>query len=381
MSTTANLPADRESVVSRALEDLGDDAYRQDGNLSRKEIDDLYIRRGILPDEAVKIEIALKAEGVTIAEDATEDVENIEVPADRKSGSALNNLLSTARLYGRVSALEEIQLGHTIQQGLRISARNDGEYSDIELRVLDRASEARARLIKTNIFLVAKLAFAQRFRSRMDPEDLVQLGLIGLIRACEKFDPNWGTKFSTYAVWWIRQAMGRGIADQSTTIRIPVHMRERVAKYRRTKRVLGLLPDFSSSDIPAVAKSLGWQEDYTARIAQIAEQAVISYDTPINDEGGTIGDFLADEKPNPEELAIAADLAVILGKLVDDLNARQQDIVRRRFGLTGPAQTLQEIGDLYGITRERIRQIESKALRILHSRAKHIGLHRALEHD
>ncbi len=376
---TAVSDGDRESLVRRTLEDLSDDAYRQDGQLRREEIDAVYLRRGILPDEAVAIEMALHAEGTTIVDEdrSLEPDESIEW----KSGTALDQLLGNARRYGRVSTTEEAELGYAIQQGLKVLERGPDACSSVDRRILDRAERAKARLLTANIRLVAKMAFDRRFRYRMDPEDLVQIGMIGLMRACEKFDPNWGTKFSTYAVWWIRQAIGRGIHDQADAIRLPVHMRERIAKYRRTRRALGLGQEYRASDIHAIAESLGWDEAYTARVAQLSEQKVISYDAPVHEDGGTIGDFIADEGPNPEELAIAADLAEVIGALVADLDERKRDIVRRRFGLSGREETLQEIGDDYGITRERIRQIEEKALRILRGRARNLGLHRALEDD
>ncbi len=376
---TVDSDSDREALIRRTLEDLSDDAYRQDGQLKRHEIDAVYLRRGILPDEAVAIEMALHAEGTTIVdEDRGSD------PGDAtewKSGTALDQLLGYARRYGRVSTVEEAELGYAIQQGLRVLERGGDACSEVERRILDRAARAKTRLITANIGLVAKMAFDRRFRYRMEPEDLVQIGMIGLMRACEKFDPNWGTKFSTYAVWWIRQAIGRGIHDQAATIRLPVHMRERIAKYRRTRRALGLGLEYSASDIDAIAGSLGWDEAYTARVAQLSEQKVISYDAPVNEDGGTFSDFISDESPNPEEHAIAADLAEVIGTLVADLDERQRDIVRRRFGLSGREETLQEIGDDYGITRERIRQIEDKALRILRGRARKMGLHLTLEDD
>lgn len=376
---TAVSDGDRDALVRRTLEDLSDDAYRQDGQLRRHEIYAVYLRRGILPDEAIAIEMALQAEGTTIVdEDGALDPNET---AEWKSGTALDQLLGNARRHGRVSTVEEAELGYAIQQGLRVLERGRDACSDMDRRILDRAERAKARLITANIGLVAKMAFDRRFRYRMDPEDLVQIGMFGLMRACEKFDPTWGTKFSTYAVWWIRQAIGRGIHDQAATIRLPVHMRERIAKYRRTRRALGLGNEYRASDIDAIADSLGWEEAYTARIAQLSEQKVVSYDAPVNEDGGTIGDFISDESPNPEELAIAADLAEVIGTLVADLDERQRDIVRRRFGLSGREETLQEIGDDYGITRERIRQIEEKALRILRGRARNMGLHRMLEDD
>lgn len=369
----------RDKLVARTLEDLGDDAYRQDGVLKRSEIDATYLRRGITPDEALAIEKALTADGMTIADD-TELVEaTFEGIPSPRAGSALDQLLGLARKYPLLGETEERELGYTIQDGLRLS--DEERCTPAGERVAARAEQAKVKLVTSNIRLVAKIMFDRRFRYRMDPEDLVQFGLMGLMRACDKFDPDWGTRFSTYAVWWIRQAISRGIDDVGSTIRLPVHMRGQISKYRRTKRSLGLSVGYSAAEIPRIAEALGWDEAFTARVAQLSEHKVISYDVPVGDDTSTpLRDLISDEGPTPEEIAIANDLAEVLGELVDNIgNERLTDIVRRRFGIDGPAETLEQIGEQYGVTRERIRQLENKALEILRRRARQIGLHKTFE--
>lgn len=379
MSETAD--DKRGRLVGRTLEDLGDDAYRQDGELKRSEIDATYLRRGITPDEAIAIERALAADGIRIVEDTAVTEATFEGIPSPRGGTALEQLLGLARKYPLLNEVEERELGYAIQDGLRLPDAD--QFSPVGQRVLARAEHAKAKLVTSNIRLVAKMAYDRRFRYRMDPEDLVQYGLMGLMRACDKFDPDWGTRFSTYAVWWIRQAISRGIDDVGSTIRLPVHMRGQISKYRRTRRSFGLSTGYSAADIPRIAESLGWDEAFTARIAQLSEQKVISYDVPIDDESSTpLREFINDEAPTPEEVAIASDLAEVLGELVDGIgNERLIDIVRRRFGIDGPAETLEQIGQQYGVTRERIRQLESKALRILRGRARKIGLHKTFEGD
>lgn len=365
--------------MGRTLEDLGDDAYRQDGILKRSEIDATYLRRGISPDEALAIEKALTADGVTI----TDDTEVVEVTSDGnapwRSGTALDQLLGLAGKYTLLGEAEERELGYAIQDGLRLS--DDKRETPFGERTLERAERAKSKLVTSNIRLVAKVAFDRRFRHRMDPEDSVQFGLIGLMRACDKFDPDWGTRFSTYAVWWIRQAISRGIDDVGSTIRLPVHMRGQISKYRRTKRSLGMSVGYSAAEIPRIAEALGWDEAFTARVAQLSEHKVISYDVPVGDDTSTpLRDLIGDDGPTPEEVAIANDLAEVLGELVDNIgNERLADVVRRRFGINGPSETLEQIGQQYGVTRERIRQLESKALKILRGRARQIGLHKTFE--
>lgn len=370
-------------LVDRTLEDLGDDAYRQNGTLKRSEIDSTYLRRGISPDEAIAIERALIADGVKIIDDTEVTEATFEGIPSPTVGTALDQLMGLARKYPLLSEAEERELGYAIQDSLRLTVSELEAQSLISERTFRRAEQAKTKLVTSNIRLVAKMAFDRRFRFRMDPEDLVQFGLIGLMRACDKYDPDWGTRFSTYAVWWIRQAISRGIANEGSTIRLPVHMRSQISKFRRTRRSLGLPMEYRAADIPKIAEALGWDKAFAGRIAQLSEQKVISYDVPIGEDGSsTLGDMISDEAPSPEEVAIANDLAEVLGELVNDLgNARLIDIVRRRFGIGGPAETLEQIGEDYGVTRERIRQLESKALKILRRRARSIGLHKTFEGD
>ncbi len=369
--------------MERTLEDLGDDAYRQNGALQRSEIDATYLRRRIGPDEAIAIERALVADGVTIVDDTEVTEATFEGIPSPKTGTALGQLMGLARKYPLLSGAEERELGYRIQDSLRLPQTELELPSPVAQRVLKRAEQAKIKLVTSNIRLVAKMAFDRRFRYCMDPEDLVQFGLIGLIRACEKFDPDWGTRFSTYAVWWIRQAIFRGIDDEVSTIRLPVYMRSRISKFRRTKRSLGLSFEYRAADVPKIAEALGWDEAFTGRIAQLSEQKVISYDEPVGEDGSTTrGESLRDASPTPEEIAIANDLAEVIDGLVDDLgNARLTDVVRRRFGIDRPAETLEQIGEDYGLTRERIRQMESKALEVLRRRARSIGLHKTFGGD
>ena len=380
----SNEPDDkRNKLLDRTLEDLGDDAFRQDGTLQRSEIDATYLRRGIGPEEAIAIERALIADGVKIVDDTEVTESTFEGIPSPKAGTALDQLMGLARKYPFLSETEERELGYTIQDSLRLPPSEVEAPSPVAQRVLQRAEQAKTKLVTCNIRLVAKMAFDRRFRYRMDPEDLVQFGLIGLMRACEKYDPDWGTRFATYAVWWIRQAISRGIDDAGSTIRLPVHMRSQISKFRRTRRSLGLPIEYRAADVPKIAQALGWEEAFTGRIAQLSEQKVISYDVPVGEDGSTtLGEMLSDDSPTPEEVAIANDLAEVIDGLVDDLgNARLTDIVRRRFGIDGPAETLEQIGEDYGVTRERIRQLESKALEILRRRARSIGLHKTLGRD
>ena len=353
----------------RTLEDLTDDAETSGNVLSREAVDRLYIRRNIDPDQAIAIEKALRAEGITIAEEKPE-IDDKPIP-ERVAGhihsTALEHLLTVARAYPFLTEDEEAACGEAIQRALKMSELDPKDRNEIDERILAAGEKARADLVKTNIRLVAKFVFEPRFRNRHDIDDLVQMGLMGLMRASEKFDPDYECRFATYASWWIRQGLYRGIANDSRTIRVPVHILERISRFRRTRHALGLDSDTSGTAIRKIAESLGWTDAFTARIAQIAEMRTVSLDATVGpDQETTLAELVADSKPGPEDIAISNDTAERVRAIIEELNDdRLKDIVMRRFGLEGVEETLQSIGDSYGITRERIRQLEEKAMKSL----------------
>ena len=246
------------------------------------------------------------------------------------------------------------------------------EERELAKRAEKNDEDARQRLMKANLRLVVSIA--KRYVNRtphLSILDLIQEGNIGLSRAVEKFDYRRGFKFSTYATWWIRQAITRALADQSRTVRIPVHMVETISKYTQVRRQL--IQELGRDPLAEeVAAEMGIDVDKVRHIQKISQE-VLSIETPIGDEDdSTLSDFIPDEKnPTPAQSTAHAMLRDLIKEIMIDLSEREQQILKMRFGLEdGVSHTLEEVGKAFGVTRERIRQIEAKALEKIREHGK-----------
>ena len=261
----------------------------------------------------------------------------------------------------------------TINDPVRMYLKEIGKISLLTLeeetalseRIANGDEEAKNILAESNLRLVVSIA--KRYVGRgMLFLDLIQEGNIGLMKAVEKFDANKGYKFSTYATWWIRQAITRAIADQARTIRVPVHMVETINKLSRCQRQLILELNREPTD-EELAKKMNLSVDKVREVIKIAQEPV-SLETPIGEEDDShLGDFVKDERSmSPEEFTIHEMLKDEISDVLLTLTEREEQVLRLRFGLDdGSCKTLEEVGQMFGVTRERIRQIEAKALRKL----------------
>jgi RNA polymerase primary sigma factor len=324
------------------------------------------------PDEAEEVEAVEPSEvDIQQVEADAEDVEvspdELERVLDAEGAPTDDPVRMYLREIGRVRLLrvsEEAELAQAMRDGdAEIEKRNAGLPYDGA--IIDRGIEARRKLTEANLRLVVSVA--KKYIGRgMNLLDLVQEGNIGLIRAVAKFDHTKGFKFSTYATWWIRQAITRAIADQARTIRIPVHMVETINKVVRVSRRL-----MQEQGREPTADEIGKELDLPAeRVREIlnVNRTPVSLESPIGEEeDSSLGDFIPDEAGEaPSEAASFQLLRESLGEVLDQLGERERDVLRLRFGLEdGRSRTLEEVGREFNVTRERIRQIEAKALRKL----------------
>ncbi len=391
----------RMEQLQKKLPELLALARKKKNMLDYQEVSDFFKDLSLNPEQIDRILDYLEANNVDVlriakdedilieaddADDPEVDVEVEKIDLTVPDGISLED---PVRMYlkeiGKVPLLtaeEEITLAKDMEEGMLaaekieiLTKRKEGasgeEISEIEeeiraqQKLSDRGDEAKKRLAEANLRLVVSIA--KRYVGRgMLFLDLIQEGNLGLIKAVEKFDYRKGYKFSTYATWWIRQAITRAIADQARTIRIPVHMVETINKLIRVSRQL--LQELGREPTPEeISEEMSMPVERVREILKISQEPV-SLETPIGEEEDShLGDFIQDENvPIPADAAAFTLLKEQLVEVLGTLTEREQKVLRLRFGLDdGRARTLEEVGKEFNVTRERIRQIEAKALRKL----------------
>ena len=366
MATAAAQLEQEELSVTGILDKLAAKGKANGGTLTCGELIAAFDAWTMTPDDMDELYQRLSDEGVELVDDTAvgegagadalepmdeidkEEVEEVEIDLSVPEGVALDD---PVRMY-----LKEIG---------RVPLLTAEEEVDLARRMEAGDESARHRLEEANLRLVVSIA--KRYVGRgMLFLDLIQEGNLGLLKAVEKFDYSKGYKFSTYATWWIRQAITRAIADQARTIRIPVHMVETINKYIRISRQL--LQELGRDPTPEeIAKHMGLSALRVREIMKIAQEPV-SLETPIGEEEDShLGDFIEDEAAlDPADAASMMLLKEQIADVLKTLAPREAEVLRLRFGLEdGRSRTLEEVGQSFGVTRERIRQIEAKALRKL----------------
>lgn len=330
------------------------DAYSYKGAITTNALCDILEKYETTPAQVDLVYKSLAEVGIQIIDEAERDKELYEQAlSDISLDDPVKMYLKDIGEVPLLSGDDEIELAKKIQEG---------------------DEEAKKKLSEANLRLVVSIA--KRYVGRgMLFLDLIQEGNIGLMKAVEKFDYQKGFKFSTYATWWIRQAITRAIADQARTIRIPVHMVETINKLTRVSRIL--LQTLGREPTPAeIAKEMGVSEERVREIQKIAQDPV-SLETPIGEEEDShLGDFIEDDRAvTPSDSVSSTMLKETLITVLSSLTPREEKVLRLRYGVDdGRPRTLEEVGKEFNVTRERIRQIEAKALRKLRhpSRSKHL---------
>ena len=341
---------ERKKAITKELLERG----KKKGLLTYKEITEAFFETDITAEEQETLYDVFEKEGIELTEDLDKELEEIEVSKEELEDLSVPEGISIddhVKMY-----LKEIG---------KVDLLSPEDETEFARKMSEGDTEAKKRLAEANLRLVVSIA--KRYVGRgMMFLDLIQEGNLGLIKAVDKFDYTKGYKFSTYATWWIRQAITRAIADQARTIRIPVHMVETINKLVRVSRQL--VQELGREPTPEeLAKELNMSVEKVREISKISQEPV-SLETPIGEEEDShLGDFIPDDDaPAPSE---AASFVLLKEQLVDvlkTLTPREAKVLKLRFGLDdGRQRTLEEVGKEFDVTRERIRQIEAKALRKL----------------
>jgi RNA polymerase sigma factor (sigma-70 family) len=365
---------DRGQLFEDALDALRATAFRLDRAAAQGDLDRVTTRFGLTPLEGLRLSATAQMEGVLDLPDRDRDGE-FEIDDHVAAASSLDHFLQQLATYDLLDQRDEVELAMAYERGQQAEALlAAGDISEEEVVQLsldaERGRDAKERFVCANLRLVVNIA--KFYRGRGLPfEDLIAEGILGLNRAVEKFDWRKGFKFSTYATWWIRQAIARGLADKARVIRLPVHIIERLAKLARAERKL-VIELGREPSVAEMAEAAGIPVSKAADLLRWNRLTLpIWLDAPVGEDGVST---LADLIPDRDQLAVDDEVIAryderLLRMLLDGLDPREREILLRRYGIDGHPETLEGIGRTMGLTRERVRQLQVQAEKKLAARA------------
>ncbi|HEC16005.1 MAG TPA: sigma-70 family RNA polymerase sigma factor [Sedimenticola sp.] len=372
---------DDQVRARQAADALIDDYHRQGGKLEQSQVDRVLDRRGLNASECLFVYEYLDQQGVEIEfpleeefdEDEFEDLAasdgyNQGEIIDAKAGDSTLDWLRT--VIGEEPLLtpeEEKELGRQIALGRLFSLQRETNPCDSNPQaqmMISRAERARVRMILANTRLVMSISKKYMALSALEFTDLVQEGVIGLMKAVEKFDHDLGYRFSTYATWWITQAITRAIANSGRTVRFPVHIVQRITRLRRAVRWLQRVNEGRRPTLTQLEEELHWDRATIVAISDLADSHFISiFEGDDGDDRLSLVETLTSNEPGPDKIVEQQNDAQYLDSLLDNLSPREKEVLSLRFGLGLSGEwTLEMVGEKFGVTRERIRQIQEKAL-------------------
>lgn len=376
-----------ETKVDRVVRDLIADHDRLDGFLTKAHVEKLLEKRQLSVEECAEVHRELDVLGISV-EDESDYPDEAEGPGveggdfvDAGIEGSYERLDVRLRSLssGLLTAEQEVELGRRMELGRRAQRElEEGVLrSEEHDRIIERGRSAKETMVMANLRLVLHTAKPYIGLSDLTLDDLFQEGVVGLMRAADKYDHALGYKFSTYATWWIRQSITRSLVDRGTMIRLPVHVYDDLLRLKRAHKLLGQANPESMATMTELADELAWTVDKVHFIQQIAALVPASLDEKINGHDDlTLMVTLVSDLPSPEEHLNRADLARCIEDALSGLKEHESKVLRLRFGLCdfGHGATLEEIGQMFGLTRERIRQIEGKALDRLRHPSRSIAL-------
>jgi len=372
----------KESIINRTVDQLCDDHHRNGGYLSSDSVIRLVQKRGLDAEDDQLVREGLLRRGVEV--DEPEDyIEDSQTKQTYGSGT-LKRYLVAITDTGLLRPEEEIVLARRIQAGKAArSALGSGPFEasgiDSLKRQIDVGDAARRQMIAANLRLVVSIAKRYGGRSDLDLLDLIQEGNFGLFAAVDRFDHTKGFKFSTYATWWIRQAVSRAIADRGSLIRLPVHVHESLGRARQIRISLTRERNGQEPNTADIAEQMGWSPERLQAVIDIGRRP-LSLDVPTPGTDDPPGRLVrAHVEPSPEQVLYHQEMASAIAAALEQLKPRERMILERRYGLEGRRpETLEEIGQSLSVTRERVRQIEAAAMDRL-KKGPRIPLLRAFE--